>query len=313
MSNESLVNVAVSAGVIPVPLHRLAESLFPGHLLRPSQLMKLSGMNSVTQIVEFAIGDEGDELVLLSFLAQDLDQILGHLQVRYLVVAANVVNVGNLTLVEDGVERAGNILNEQKVTGVGSISVQRELHTFEKLVGKLGNELLGVLVRAVHVVAASDDAGQLEGSVVGLDDELGTSLGGGVRVGRLQDVFLSHGLGIEVFSLAVHLVGGHVDEATDGVAVFGRLEQDVGAIDVGLGEGEGVTERVVNVGLGSEMHHGIDLLLREDVVDEVGTLDVALDELEIGQILDVLEIVEARAVIELVINDDCEKARKRKL
>lgn len=87
----------------------------------------------------------------------------------------------------------------------------------------------------------------------------------------------------------------------------------MGAVDVGLGEGEGVTERVVNVGLGGEMHHGIDLLLREDVVDEVGTLDVALDELEIGQILDVLEIVKAGAVIELVINDDCEKACKRNI
>ena len=123
MSNESLIDVAVSAGVIPVPLHRLAESLLPAHLLRPSQLMKLSGMNSVTQIVEPTVGDEGDELILLSLLAQDLDQVLGDLQIRYLVVAANVVNVGNLTLVEDGIERAGNILNEQKVTGVGSISV----------------------------------------------------------------------------------------------------------------------------------------------------------------------------------------------
>jgi len=66
------------------------------------------------------------------------------------------------------------------------------------------------------------------------------------------------------------------------------------------------------VRLGGKMHHGIDLPMGEDVVDEVGTLDVALYELEIGQILDVLEIVEAGAVIELVINDDCEKARKER-
>ena len=65
--------------------------------------------------------------------------------------------------------------------------------------------------------------------------------------------------------------------------------------------------------LGGEMHHGIDLLLGEDVVDKVGTLDIALDELEIGQILDVLEIVETGAVIELVINDDCEKGTQRKI
>jgi len=96
-----------------------------------------------------------------------------------------------------------------------------------------------------------------------------------------------------------------VNEATDGFAVLGRLQQDVGSVNVGLGEGEGVAEGVVNVCLGGEVHHGIDLLLREDVVDEVGTLDVALDELEIGQILDILQILEAGAVIELVVNDNC--------
>mmetsp|Transcript_927 Transcript_927/g.1606 ORF Transcript_927/g.1606 Transcript_927/m.1606 type:complete len:313 (-) Transcript_927:149-1087(-) len=304
MSNESGINVAVSVGIVPVPLHRLAQSLLPAHLLRPSQLMKLSGMDGVAQIVELTIGHEGDQLTLLVLLSEDLEQILGHLQVRYLIIAANVVNVGHLSLVEDGLERAGHILHEQKVPSVGPIAVQRELHVLEKLVGKLRDELLGILVRTVHVVAASNDAGQLERSVVGLDNELGTGLGSGVGVRRLEDMLLSHGLGIEVLALAVNLVGGHMDEATDGVTIFGRLQQHVRAVNVGLGEGEGVTERVVDVRLGGKVHHGIDLLLLEDVVDEIGTLDVTLDELEIGQILDVGQILEARAVIELVVDDN---------
>lgn len=49
-------------------------------------------------------------------------------------------------------------------------------------VDEFGNELLGELVRAVDVVAARDDAGQLEGGLVGGDHQLGGGLGGGVRV-----------------------------------------------------------------------------------------------------------------------------------
>ena len=311
MSNESGIDVAISAGAVPVPFHCLAQSLLPAHLLRPSQLMKLSGMDGVAQIVELAIGHEGDELTLLSLLSKNLEQILGHLQVRYLIVPADVIYIGHFTLVEDGVERAGHIFHKQKVPSVGPVAVQCELHALEKLVGKLRNELLGILVRTVHVVAARNDAGQLERSVVGLDDELGTGLGSGVRVRRFQDMLFSHGLGIKVLALAVDLIGGHMDEAADGVAIFGRLQQHVRAVDVGLGEGEGVTERVVHMRLGGKVHHGIDLLLLEDVVDEIGTLDVTLDELEIGQILDFRQIFEAGTVIELIVNDNCGQHKEK--
>ena len=44
-------------------------------------------------------------------------------------------------------------------------------------------------------------------------------------------------------------------------------------------EGERVAERVVDVRLGREVHDGVDLLVLEDEVEEVGRLDVALDEL----------------------------------
>ena len=47
-------------------------------------------------------------------------------------------------------------------------------------------------------------------------------------------------------------------------------------------EGERVAERVVDVRLGREVHDGVDLLVLEDEVEEVGGLDVALDELRRG-------------------------------
>ena len=187
---------------------------------------------------------------------------------------------------------------------------------FEKLVGKLRNELLGILVRTVHVVAARNDAGQIERSVVGLDDELGTGLGSGVRVRRFQDMLFSHGLGIKVLALAVDLIGGHMDEAADGVAIFGRLQQHVRAHDVVMRELERVAEGVVHVRLRREVHDRVDLLRLQDVVDEVRRADVALDELVVRQRRDLLEVREARAVVEAVEVQDLVlrvPARRRRL
>jgi hypothetical protein len=65
------------------------------------------------------------------------------------------------------------------------------------LVDELGDELLRVLVRSVHVVASGDDERQAEGAIVRLGNELGTRLGGGVGVGGLHDLLLVHGVLVE--------------------------------------------------------------------------------------------------------------------
>lgn len=59
--------------------------------------------------------------------------------------------------------------------------------------------------------------------------------------------------------LAVDLIGTHVNEALD-AGDLGRLQQHVGAQNVVLGELEGVSEGVVDVGLGREVHNSINLL-----------------------------------------------------
>ena len=53
-------------------------------------------------------------------------------------------------------------------------------------VDELRDDLLGVLVGAVDVVATRDDNGQVERAVVGLRKELGAGLGGSVGVGGLE-------------------------------------------------------------------------------------------------------------------------------
>ena len=145
-----------------------------------------------------------------------------------------------------------------------------------------------------------DNQGQVKRTRVRLGDKLGPGLGGGVRVGGLQHLVFEHGFLVRG-AFSVDFVGGDVDETLHAVDLcvcvcvcvcvlcewvglgggalcyinffcltdLGRFEEDVGAQDVVLGEGERVPKGVVDVGLGGEVHDGVDLFLFEDVVDEV--------------------------------------------
>ena len=95
-----------------------------------------------------------------------------------------------------------------------------------------------------------------------------------------------------------------MDKPPDLSRDLASLEEDVGAVDVVLGELEGVAEGVVDVGLGGEVHDGVDVLGDEEVVDEVGAGDVALDELEVRGGFGRVEVLEVGAVVELVEDHD---------
>jgi len=153
-------------------------------------------------------------------------------------------------------------------------------------------------VRAEDVIAARDDDGELERAVVGLDDVLGGGLGRGIRVGRLEHVGFDAAR-ILVVGGAIDLIGGDVDEALDAVRL-GRLDDHVSTHHVVLREGKRVAERVVDMRLGGSMDDGVDLLGFEDVLQQIGGQDVALDELVVRVVLDLIEVVQGRAVVKLV-------------
>ena len=77
-----------------------------------------------------------------------------------------------------------------------------------------------------------------------------------------------------------------------------RLDQGVGAPDVGLQEGRGVGDGVVVVGLGGVVHHGVRP--RDQAVDERGVADVAHDELDAvrGQAGDVVGVARVGQLVE---------------
>jgi hypothetical protein len=186
VSEQGRVDVAEPVGVHLVPVECDLEAFLPRHLLLPAQREQSVGVDEVAQIVEHTVFDEGHLVSAGAVVAGELDELLGHLQVGLLVGAADVVDVADGALEKNDFESAGNIFNEQEVSGVGAGSVQGDALAAHQLVDELGDQLLGVLVGAVHVVAAGDDDGHTERSVIRLGQKLGTGLGGGVGVGRLK-------------------------------------------------------------------------------------------------------------------------------
>jgi len=95
--------------------------------------------------------------------------------------------------------------------------------------------------------------------------------------------------------LAVDLIGTHVNEALD-AGDLGRLQQHVGAQNVVLGELEGVSEGVVDVGLSREVHNSINLLSLQNEVHQVRTADISLHKLIVREVLNLVQVGKARAV-----------------
>lgn len=135
-----------------------------------------------------------------------------------------------------------NISYVEEVTGVSSITVDGDGQILEELVGELRNELLRVLVGSVDVVSSGDQDRQFEGAEVRLYEELSTGLGGSIRIGRLENVFFGHGVGLEILSLSVDFIRRHVNESSHGLTALGGLEKNVSSVNVGMSEGKGVTE-----------------------------------------------------------------------
>ena len=164
-------------------------------------------------------------------------------------------------------------------------------------------------MRAIDIVASSGNNGHFVRGKVGLRHHFRTCFSSGVRVCGFQArVFGAPSL-FAKRCLSVDLICGHVHKAADLAILAARFQQRVGTIGVVHCECERVTKGVVNVGLGSKVHHGINLLSFQDIAHEIRALDVALDELKVEMLLDGAEIVDGGTVIELIQHNDLQKKK----
>jgi hypothetical protein len=122
------------------------------------------------------------------------------------------------------------------------------------------------------------------------------------RIGFHRGRLAERALGAE---RAVHFVGGNLQEA-EALLIIGRerreifarrLEQAVGAHDIGVDEGRGPADGIVHVRLGSEMHKGVHLMLfqkreRERTVADIAHYEGTIHPFQIHAVAGIGECIE---------------------
>lgn len=224
--------------VVEIPLDRLFHSVLKRDFGRPTQIEQLFQRDVIASVVEIAILYVTD--VLVHFLAQPhcAHQRLGHLDVFVLIVCSDIVDFTQHTLVQDQIERVSHVVHKQERTFVLAGTVNRDGFLLVQQANELRNQLLRELTRPIHIIASGDDERKFERTAIRLHEKLGSSFGGSIRICGTQSRLLSHGYVVVLHRrLTVHLIGGHVNKAFNLVLMdLDRLQQDMGAEDVGLSE-----------------------------------------------------------------------------
>ena len=185
--------------------------------------MELAAVDEVAAVVELAVRDVHDRLG--DVLTERLADVLGDGQHRALLVRADVVHPFDGAVVQDGIKGGRGVVHVHVRASRHAVAVDGDGGAALREHDKLGDGLLRVLVRAVHVVTAGDDVREVVRAAVRHDEHLGARLGGGVRVGGFQQRRrLDVGLVVLVGGLAVDLVGGDVEEPFDGAEGLDSLE-----------------------------------------------------------------------------------------
>jgi hypothetical protein len=91
-----------------------------------------------------------------------------------------------------------------------------------------------------------------------------------------------------------------MDEPPDLASDFTSFQKDMGTINIVLGKLKAITERIVNMGLSSKVHNGVDFFSDEKVVDEISTGDISFHKLEVGRGFRRIKVLQIRTVIKLV-------------
>ena len=285
-----------------------------------------------------SVGYISDEIHILAFLSAEqsihgLDNHLDDIDVLPLIETADVIGLGNLTLVENHIDGTGMIYYIQPVAHVLTLTIYWQWLAMTDIVDKQRNQLLRELIGAVVVRAVRHDRRHAVGVVEGAHEVVRAGFAGTVRavrvvLGRLHKELLTVGqmvlarrslgrerrldaLGVRHLQCAVHLVGRDMVEPLALVALgqalpieLRSLQQAQRAHHVRPCEGERVLDRAVHMTLGGQMDDAVDVVLFHQLPDRVEVADVGLHEGIVGLVLDVLEVGQVSCVCQLVEVDD---------
>ena len=325
--------------VVQVPAHRFFDAFLELQGRFPAQfLLELGGIDGVAGVVAQTVRHVGDEVHVLAFRTTQepihrLDDDLDDVDVLPFVEPADIVRLGNLSVMENHVDSAGMVFHEEPVAHILALAVNRKRFLVADIVDEQRNQLFGELVRTVVVGAVRHDGRHAVGVVERTHEVVGARLGCGIRaVRRVLGGFVEEIVTVSQMVLrtgrrsrerrrnafrmvhlerTVNFIRRNMVE-TLALVLFGEtfpvefrsLQEAQSAHHVRLGEGERVLDGAVHVAFGSEVNDAIDFFILHELVERVKIADVHLHELVVRLVLDILEIREVTRVSKLVKVDN---------
>ena len=251
-----------------------------------------AGIDGIAQVMPLAVRHKGD-LRFAGPCRSAVDLIVNaaemphQIQVIVFVVTADIVGLAVAPVVKDRIHGPNMIAHVEPIPHIGPCPVHGDGSAFGQGADHHGDELLGVLPRAVIVGAIGEDHGQTVGMVVSADKVIGGRLGGGIRgAGIVGGGFVKQTLCAQA---AVHLVGGNMVEQTPapvGMLTPGRqrrIEQGHRADNIGAHKFHGVGNGAVHMAFGSQVHHPIEGVLGKEPLHQFGIADIAHHQLPLAQ------------------------------
>ena len=280
----------------------------------------------------------GDEVHVLAFRTAEepvdgLDHDLDDVDVLPFVEAADVVRLGNLSVMENHVDGTGVVFYKEPVANVFALAVNRERLLVADVVDEQRNQLFGELVRTVVVGAVRHDRRHAVGVVERAHKVVGARLG--CRIRRMRRVLC--GLVEEVVTVGQVMFGAggrrgergrdafrvvHLEGAIDFVGrdvvetlalvLFGEafpvelrgLQQAQSSHDVRLRKRERVLDGAVHVAFCRQVNDAINMFVLHELVERVKVADVHLHELVVRLVLDILEVREVARIGKLIEVDN---------
>ena len=253
-------------------------------------------------------------VVVRQHLLQGLYDDMDDLDVLLLVMAAYVVGLEQLSLLLDHVDGLGVVLHVEPVPDVLAVSVHGELPALQTVVDDQGDQLLRELIGAVVVGAVGDVGRETVGVHIGLHQHVRPRLAGGIGAVGIVGRVLIEERAVVIRQGAVHLVRGHMQELLPRLEAALRqlpgllcaVEHHRRAQHIGAHEHLGFPDAPVHMALRREMHHTVDVVLREYPGDGLLVADVRLHEAVVRIALQALQVLQIARVGQKVHVDDAD-------
>ena len=288
--------------VFKIPLDGLLDAVLELRLRLPAELrVDLRRVDGVATVVALAVGDVLDEVFGLAELLEDG---LDHVDVGALIVAADVVDLADASLLQDEVDGTAVVLDIEPVADVLAVAVDRQLLVGQRVDDHQRDELLREVIRTVVVRAARDRRRDLVGAVIRHDQEVRTGFRSRIRARRLEVRLLrEEQIRAVERQIAVDLIRRDLMVAVDAVPAAG-VEQHARADDIRLQEDLRILDGAVDMRLCREVDDDVRLPLLEYAVDGLAVRDVRADELEVLLPHRRLERLEVARIRQFVDADD---------